>query len=419
MIMPRSTDEKLAIEGGAPVRQKSFAGWPQFDDEQIEAATAVLRSGRVNYWTGEAGRLFEAEFARAIGTRHAIAVANGTVALELALYALGIGPGDEVIVPSRTFVATASAVAIRGATPVFADVDRDSQNLTAETIEPRITPHTRAVILVHLAGWPCEMDRIAAVARRRGLKVIEDCAQAHGAAWRGQPVGSFGDVAAFSFCQDKILTTAGEGGMVVTQDAQLSERAWSYKDHGKCLHKMAIPAASPAFRPVHDSLGTNWRMTEVQSAIGRVALLRLKEWVAARRRLAARLNGALAAQPALRITEPASEAFHSYYKYYVFLRPDCLRPDWSRDSILQALQAEGIPCGSGICPEVYEEGAFRYAAQRPAQRFAVARELGETSLMFPVHPTLCASDMDDVVRALTKVLARATRNQRLADRAAA
>jgi dTDP-4-amino-4,6-dideoxygalactose transaminase len=331
-------------------------------------------------------------------------MANGTVALEAALYALAIGPGDEVIVPSRTFVATASAVALRGATPVFADVDRDSQNVTVETIEAQITPRTRAIIVVHLAGWPCDMDDVCRMARRRALKVIEDCAQAHGASWRGRPVGSFGDVSAFSFCQDKILTTAGEGGMVVTNDDRLWEAAWSFKDHGKSWQKMTAPAQGAAFRFVHDAIGTNWRMTEVQSAIGRVALRRLHEWVARRRLLAARLHAQIARADGLRLTAPPADAFHSYYKYYAFLKIESLRPEWSRDRVLGALQAEGNPSGSGTCPEVYQEGAFLNAPGRPDERHPMAQKLGATSLMFQVHPTLSTRDIDEMARGIVKVL---------------
>ena len=213
----------LAIDGGPKVRTTPFAPWPSFAEDEVEAAAAVLRSGNVNYWTGEEGHQFEAELAAFTGCKHAIALANGTVALELALYALGIGPGDEVVTTSRTFIASASCAVMRGALPVMADVDRDSQNITADTIRAALTPRTEAIIAVHLAGWPCDMDPIMELATSTGLKVIEDCAQAHGASYKGRPVGSMGDVAAFSFCQDKIMTTGGEGGMLTTNDAEALE----------------------------------------------------------------------------------------------------------------------------------------------------------------------------------------------------
>ena len=229
----------LAIEGGGPVRITPFAPWPFFSEDEIEAVAEVLRSGKVNYWTGSECRQFEQEYANFTETRYAISLANGTLALEAALHSLGIGPGDEVVVPSRTFIATASCVAMSGARPVVADIDSESQTLTAETVRDVLTPRTRAIIAVHLAGWPCDMDPLCELGRARDLYVIEDCAQAHGATYKGRPVGGLGDVGAFSFCQDKIITTAGEGGMLVTNNPDIWRRAWEFKDHGKNFDEMA------------------------------------------------------------------------------------------------------------------------------------------------------------------------------------
>jgi dTDP-4-amino-4,6-dideoxygalactose transaminase len=385
----------------------TYPTWPQPGDEEIAAAERVLRSGKLNYWTGDEGRQFEAEFAKFVGVKHAVAVANGTVALELALYALGVGAGDEVIVPSRTFIATASAVVARGAKPVVADVDRDSQTMTADTMRPCLSPRTRAIITVHLGGWPCEMDGILRTARRLGLKVIEDCAQAHGARYRGRPVGSFGHAAAFSFCQDKILTTAGEGGMLVTNRDDVFERAWSFKDHGKNHAAAHAPPSTPGFRWLHDSFGTNWRLTEVQSAIGRAALRQLPAWVEVRRRHAALLAARLADLPALRVPQPGAEGFHAYYKLYVFVKRERMRRDWSRDRVLAEITAAGVPCGTGACPEIYLENAFP-PEWRPARRRPVARELGETSLMFLVHPTLSAEHVEEFAEVIREVVSRAT-----------
>src|SRR5208282_1519874 len=268
----------------------SFPSWPYFEADEIEAAASVLRSGKVNYWTGDLGRRFEDEFAAYVGCRHAVALSNGTVALELALHALGVGAEDEVITTSRTFIASASCAVMRGARPVLADVDRDSQNITAETIRAALSPRTKAIIAVHLAGWPCDMDPILRLAGERGLKVIEDCAQALGATYKGRPVGSMGDAAAFSFCQDKIMTTGGEGGMMTTHNEEVWKRAWSFKDHGKSYDAVHRRAHPPGFRWLHESFGTNWRMTEMQSAIGRVALRKVAAWVEIRRRNAAILT---------------------------------------------------------------------------------------------------------------------------------
>lgn len=403
--VPLSTS--LAIDGGSGVRTRPLATWPCFAEDEVEAAAAVLRSGRVNYWTGDEGRQFEREFADSVGRRYAVALANGTVALELALYALGIGPGDEVIVPAKTFIASASCAVIRGAVPVIADIDRDSQALTAESIRRVLSARTKAIIVVHLAGWPADMDAILELARERGLKVIGDCAQAHGATYKGRNVGSFGDVAAFSFCQDKILTTGGEGGMLVTDDPALWERAWSFKDHGKSYAAVHAPQVSSGFRWLHESFGTNWRLTGMQSAIGRIELRKLDGWVKTRRRNAAILTRSLGQIPGLRVTPPPEEIGHAYYKYYAFVRPERLREGWNRDRIMSAINGEGIPCFTGSCSEIYLEKAFS-EPMRPPTRLEVARELSDTSLMFLVHPSLSELDMVDTCAAVQKVLSFAT-----------
>jgi dTDP-4-amino-4,6-dideoxygalactose transaminase len=384
-----------------------FSPWPYFADNEIEAVASVLRSGKVNYWTGQEGHQFEREFADHVGSKFGICVANGTLALELALHALGIGAGDEVITTSRTFIASASCVVMRGGRPVCVDVDRDSQNITAETIRPAITEKTRAIIAVHLAGWPCDMNPILELAEEYGLKVIEDCAQAHGATYKGRPVGSLGHMAAFSFCQDKILTTGGEGGMVTTNDEQLWSRAWSYKDHGKSYDAVFRREHPAGFRWLHDSFGTNWRLTEMQSALGRVLLRKLPESVTVRRKHAVKLTDCFRSMPALRVTKPADEIGHSYYKYYVFVHPERLRTGWSRDRIMSEIAAAGVPCFSGSCSEIYLERAFD-DEMRPSQFLPVARELGQTSLMFLVHPTLLDAHIEMTCDAVERVMKMAT-----------
>jgi hypothetical protein len=410
-----SEDDEASVDS-APCPQKEpsptsdgrvFASWPHFEDDEIEAASAVLRSGKVSYWTGDEGRLFEQEFAKFTQCQHAVAVANGTVALELALRALEVGPGHEVITTSRTFIATASSVVAVGARPVFADVDRDSQNITAETIRAVLTSATRAIIPVHLAGWPCEMDEILSLAEQFGLKVIEDCAQAHGAFYRGRPVGSFGDVAAFSFCQDKNMTTAGEGGMVVTNSEQLWSRMWSYKDHGKSYQKACRDEHPPGFRWLHESFGTNLRLSEVQSAVGRAHLRKLPNWVSIRRGHAARLMEGLSGLPGLRVPAPPAHIQHAYYKFYAFVVPQELAPGWDRDRIAQEIESQGVPCTTGTCSEVYLEEAFP-PLWRSRQRLPVARELGENSLMLLVHPTLTEANIARTCEVIKEVMQTAT-----------
>ena len=386
-----------------------FSPWPSFTPEEVAVVAAVLGSNRVNYWTGQEGRNFEREFARWAGTEHAIALANGTVALDLALAALGVGPGDEVVVTPRTFIASVSSVVLAGATPVFADVDRNSGNITAKSISRVLTPRSKLVIPVHLAGWPCDMEAICALAKDRNLMVIEDCAQAHGAMIGDRSVGSFGDVGAWSFCQDKIITTGGEGGMVTTNDRALWKRMWSYKDHGKdwdAVYERKHPAG---FRWVHEHFGTNWRMLEMQAAIGRIQLGHLAAMTRLRTRNAEAIREALATHPAVRVPVPASRMRHAYYRQYAYVDPAALAAGWDRDRIVAEVTAQGIPLFQGSCSEVYLEKAFDGTGWRPQEPLPIARELGETSLMFLVHPTLTEAEIARTCDVVGAVLKAATR----------
>lgn len=404
----------------------SFAPWPRFTQEEADAVSAVLLSNRVNYWTGEECRAFEREFAAWSESDHAIAVANGTVALDLALQGLGIGSAnggsadDEVIVTPRTFIASISCVANADAKPVFADVDRASGNISAETIATVLTPRTKAIIAVHLAGWPCDMDPIMDLAAARGIKVIEDCAQAHGTRYKGRSIGSIGHVSAWSFCQDKIMTTGGEGGMVTCNDRDLWSRMWSFKDHGKSWDAVYERAHPSGFRWLHESIGTNWRMLEMQAAIGRIQLGRMSEWTRARTANATILQDALTPFAGrygiIRLGGPLGQdaswpegSVHAFYKYYAYARPENLAPGWSRDQIVTEIGKRGIPCFQGSCSEVYLEKAFDGTGWRPEAPLPVARELGETSIMFLVHPTLSVDDMTRVSQAIGDVLKEAVR----------
>ena len=389
-----------------------FSPWPSFTPKEIEVVSAVLASNRVNYWTGDCCREFERRFADWVGTRHAVALTNGTVALDVALKALRIGPGDEVITTSRTFLASASCIVTAGSIPIFADVDVDSQNITAETIAAVLTPRTKAIICVHLGGTPCDMDPIMAMAAQHGLKVIEDCAQAHGARYRGRSVGSIGHIGAWSFCQDKIMTTGGEGGMVTTDDPDLASFMWSYKDHGKSWEAVYERPHPPGPRLVHDSFGTNWRMIEVQAAIGLVQLERMAAWTERRTRIALTLSNTCASCPALRTPVTPNHAVHAWYRFYAFVRPAVLAPGWTRDRIIDTIVAEGVPCFHGSASEVYLERAFDGTGWRPAERLPVARELGETSIAFLVHPTLTDAQVKKTCEAIAAVMFRATASGR-------
>lgn len=386
-----------------------FSPWPSFTNEEADAVRDVVLSNKVNYWTGTECRSFEKEFAAWSGTAHAVALGNGTLALDVALKALGIGPGDEVVVTPRTFIASISCVVNAGATPVFADVEADSGNLSAETIAKVVTPRTRAVICVHLAGWPCDMDPIMALAAQHDFKVIEDCAQSHGAHYRGRPLGSIGHVGAWSFCQDKIMTTGGEGGMVTTNDEALWRAMWSYKDHGKSYEAVYERQHAPGFRWLHESFGTNWRMMEMQAAIGRIQLRRMADWTARRTANAEAIWAACRPFAALRVPAVPEGNVHAHYKCYAYVQPEQLAEGWSRDRIVEAIVAEGVPCFQGSCSEVYLEKAFDGTGWRPLERLPVARELGETSIMFLVHPTLTSTEIDKTCAVIARVMALAGR----------
>jgi dTDP-4-amino-4,6-dideoxygalactose transaminase len=387
----------------------SCATWPSFSVEEATAVKNVILSNKVNYWTGTECREFEKEFAVWAGTEYAVALSNGTLALDVALKALHIVPGDEVIVTPRTFLASASCIVNAGAIPVFADVDRDTQNITAETIRAVLTARTKAIICVHLAGWPCDMDPIMELANAHGVFVIEDCAQAHGARYKGRMVGSIGHIGAWSFCQDKIMTTGGEGGMVTTNSRQWWIAMWSYKDHGKSWEAMYERQHPPGYRWVHDSFGTNWRMLETQAVIGRIQLQRMSRWTAQRQENASRIAAVCREFTALRVPVAPPDVQHAFYKLYAFVEPEKLANGWSRDRIIDEVSTRGVPCMQGTCSELYLEKAFDNTGYRPKDRLPVAKELGETSLMFLVHPTLSDDDIGNTCQVITEVMSMAER----------
>ncbi|STY28002.1 aminotransferase [Legionella wadsworthii] len=386
----------------------AFSPWPSYSEEEADAVRQVLLSNKVNYWTGSECREFEKEFAQWAGTTHAIALANGTIALDVALKAIGIEQGDEVIVTSRTFIASASSIVTCGGTPVFADVDANSQNITAETIQAVMTPKTKAIICVHLAGWPCDMDPILELAKKFNLYVIEDCAQAHGAKYKGRSVGSIGHIGAWSFCQDKIMTTGGEGGMVTTHDEKLWACMWSYKDHGKSWDAVYNEQHEPGFRWLHRNFGMNGRMIEMQAAIGRIQLKKMTAWQQQRLGNLKMIYEVASTLKGLRVPQIPDDIVHAAYKCYVFVEENELAPGWSRCRILNEINHRGVPCYQGSCSEVYLEKAFDGTKSRPLNRLPVAMKLGETSLMFLVHPTLMKSEIEKTCQVLQEVMLEAT-----------
>lgn len=355
---------------------KSFRSfWPFYTEQMKHNVQEILTSGKVNQWTGSKVKEFEKAFEKYFGIKHAVAVFNGSVALELCLKVLGVGSGDEVIVTSRSFIASASSINVVGAMPVFIDVDYISQNVSLETIIPAVNNLTKAIIVVHLAGWPANMPEIMEYCKKRGIFVIEDCAQAHGAKIDNQYVGTFGDINAWSFCQDKIISTGGEGGMVTTNNDQLFQKAWSYKDHGKNPEKISIPSEPGMFKYVHDSIGTNFRMTEIQASIGLDQLVELDGWVKQRRTNAHILDNILSKNKLIRLSIPDSNIYHSYYKYYCFVNE-------GRDEIIKKMNEAGVPCFQGTCGECYKEEAYGLDLQ-----LANTRKLSLESLVFLVDPS--------------------------------
>lgn len=383
-----------------------FSPWPSFTEQEITAVSDVLRSNKVNYWTGQEGRNFEKEFAHFCGTQYAIAVANGTLALDLALQVLGIKKGDEVIVTSRTFIASISSIINAGATPIFADVELDSQNISAKTIEAVLSNKTKAIMCVHLAGWPCEMDDIMSLAQQHNLFVIEDCAQAHGTTYKGRSVGSIGHVGAWSFCQDKIMTTGGEGGMLTTNDEQLWRKGWAYKDHGKSYAAVYEKEHTPGFRWLHESFGTNWRLTEMQSVIGRIQLSRMPQWKKSRQENAQKIRSVCQQYSWLIVPEVPEYIDHAFYKCYVHIDLKKLPKNHTRDSIIEEIVQLGVPCYSGSCSEVYKEKAFEKENLAPKYDLKNAKLLGKNSVMFLVHPTLSADELEKTSQVLNQVFSR-------------
>jgi dTDP-4-amino-4,6-dideoxygalactose transaminase len=368
--------------------------WPQHEGDEIEAVVHVLKTGRVNSLVhGGQTRQFETDFAAFCAVPHAIAVSNGTTALELALRALEIGEGDEVIIPSRSFFATAASVIAVGAVPVFADIDPVSQNISPDSARSLIGSRTRAILCVHVGGWPCDMDALVKIANNAGLWLIEDCAQAHGARYRGRPVGSFGHAAAFSFCTDKIMSTGGEGGMVLLKDKEHWKTAWAYKDHGKNPDKVFNPAPGSGFRYIHDSFGTNWRLTEMQAAIGNAQLAKLPRWSEQRRRNAMALMHYLSDEAAVRLPAFPDYIDHAFYRLYVSIDPDVLGKNGSTASIIDRMARMGMPVGSGSCADMSRELAFASLSVRRAGKLRVAVEAGRRTIAFPVDHLMDETEM--------------------------
>ena len=403
------------------IPKSSFSPWPSFSKDEAKLVSDVLISNRVNYWTGDKVKKFEKEFSRWTGAKYSIALSNGTTALDLAIKALGINANDEVIVTPRTFIASVSSVCNVGALPIFADVDPDSGNITAESISKVISKKTKAIICVHLGGWPCNMGPIMKLAKKNKIKVIEDCSQAHGAMYKGKSVGTYGDISTWSFCQDKIITTGGEGGMVTTNNKSYWNVMWSLKDHGKSYMSVFKKKHPPGFRWHHDSFGTNFRMTEIQAVIGIYQLKKMKEWTKARNNNALQIINSIRNLkgiyiPSFKVHDGISEnkfkqykqcCIHAYYKLYIYLDFQFLKDEWSKNKIIDQINKEGVPVNGGSCPEVYLEKAFIKKGLNPKSRLPNAKKLGNKSIAILVHPTLKAEEIERTIHVIEKVITKA------------
>jgi dTDP-4-amino-4,6-dideoxygalactose transaminase len=419
------TARKLAIEGGTPVNAGPFPMWPQFDAKVLDAVQEPLRTGRVNYWTGTVGMEFEEAFAEWCGARFGVSTTNGTSALHTALAGLGIGPGDEVIVPSYTFIATSFAVCQAGAVPVFADVERESHTLDPKDVEAKISAKTAAIMPVHLYGVIANMGPLLDLAEKHKLALIEDAAQAHGGQYQGKRTGTIGDVGAFSFCQSKHFTTGGEGGAVVTDDEALAWRCRSFRDHGydvaERLRLLELEAKLPY---IHNMVGFNYRMTEMQSAVGLVELARMDSYhLPNRRRNAEFLAARLKILPQIQyLPLDTPERRNAYWQFPIVLNLEALRVP-SAKAVVEALEAEGVPAGPVMWPQCYRERAYqahngfgklRYPFEDPnARPEAVdyasyhcenAAWLEGRTLFVPVHPVYEVAHMKVLAEAIAKVL---------------
>lgn len=374
--------------------------WPQFNEKTISRVSEVLKSGKVNQWTNSIVKEFEDKFSKYFGCEYSVAVFNGTVALELCLKTLGLTEGDEIIVTSRTFLASATCAIWYGIKPVFVDVDLNSQNITLETIKHGITKKTKAVILVHLAGWPCDLEEICGYCKKNNIWVIEDCAQAHGAKYNDKYVGTWGDINAWSFCQDKIITTGGEGGMVTTNNLELYKRAWSIKDHGKGYDKVFNKEHENGFRWLHEEIGTNWRMLPIQAVIGIDGLDELNNWVEHRRKIAYIYNNGLKDIDGVRLTIPSENIYHSYYKYYFFIEPEKFRV--SRDEIIEEINKQGVFCQIGSCGEIYKEKSLEKF--KPETDLSNAKKLFETALLLKCDPLITKDNAIGYIKIINTIL---------------
>ena len=386
-----------------------FSTWPSYSKTEAGLVRDVIQSNKVNYWSSETCKIFENNFSKYHGVKYATAVMNGSVALEIALKALDLKKNDEVIVTSKSFVISASAVLNIGAKPVFSDIEYESGNIDPNFVKKLINKKTKVIIVVHLSGWPCDMDKIIRLSKKFNIKIIEDCSQAHGAKINNKFVGSFGDLSIWSFCNDKIMTTGGEGGMITTNNKNYYKKVNSYKDHGKNFSKIKNNKNKIGFQYVHDDFGSNYRMTAMQSAIGIYQLKQLKSWVSKRFNHYKYFLNSLKNINGLIIPKLPKNIIHASYRMYVYLDYSKIKKKISVREVIKMIRSYGVPCSTGACSEIYREIIFKKYFKKPIKRLKNAKLSDETSIAFFINPFSKVAEVDLMVNSIKKVLNKITK----------
>ncbi len=376
--------------------------WPIVSNQEIKLVNNVLKSNKLNYWTGENCKKFEEEFSKLIKTKYSISLANGSVGLDIAIKSLNLKKNSEVIVTPRSYISSVTSVINQGLTPVFADIDLNSQNIEYETIIKKITKNTKAILVVHLGGMPANMTKIISFAKKNKIKIIEDCSQAHGAKINNKYVGTFGDISIWSFCNDKILNTLGEGGIIATKSFMIYKKLWALKDCGKNFSKFKKFKKKNKFKWVHDFEGTNLRMTEVQAAIGRYQLKKLTTWVNMRNYISKKIISICKNFKSIRTQIVPSKFLNSYYRCYIFLDYKHIKKGWTREKILQYLNTNGIYCDVGSCPEIYKEKFLSKQKHINLKSLKNANLIGKSSIAFKVFPNIYKTTLNNKLSKLNK-----------------
>jgi dTDP-4-amino-4,6-dideoxygalactose transaminase len=390
--------------------------YPNFNRNTLKRVQEVLKSGRVNYWTGNECKKFEKEFSNYVGNKYAIALSNGSVALEIALKALQLKKCDEIIVSPRSFIISASCVLNLGLKPIFADVD-DNGNLNIEEIKKVYNKNVKALIIVHLNGLSCDLDPILNFVKKNKIFLIEDCSQAHGAIYKGKKVGSFGHISTWSFCQDKIISTGGEGGMISTNNKKLWLKLWSLKEHGKNYNKVFHKKHKTGFRWLHDEIGSNYRMIELQAAIGREQLKSLDKQIKKRNFIAnfylkkfsdyyqkynmlRKPDFKCQSCPVKQNSKKCNKCVHAFYRLNLFINKNKIE----QIKFIELLNKKKINCNVGSCPEIYREKIFSKLNLYQKKRLTNAKLLGKTSIVFPINPNRDLTKIKSEINSIKKIL---------------